>query len=85
MCGFALRSLPGAGVRPVGCREVRPKYREGVSVPAADDGIDKTGHQLLALHQHNEQEGATSVVERLRLGQRVAYVSDAGTPGSSVF
>ncbi len=46
-------------------------------------GIDKTGHQLLALHQHNELEGAISVVERLRLGQRVAYVSDAGTPGIS--
>ena len=37
----------------------------------------------MALHQHNEHEGSVSVVERLRLGQRVAYVSDAGTPGIS--
>ena len=38
---------------------------------------------LLALHEHNEAEAAQSVVQRLREGQRVAYVSDAGTPGVS--
>jgi 16S rRNA (cytidine1402-2'-O)-methyltransferase len=38
---------------------------------------------LLALHEHNEAEAAQSVVQRLRDGQRVAYVSDAGTPGVS--
>lgn len=43
-------------------------------------GIDKSGHQLLALHQHNEEEAAQNVLDRLRTGQRVAYVSDAGTP-----
>ena len=46
-------------------------------------GIDKHGAQLLAVHQHNEAEAAQSVVERLRQGQRVAYVSDAGTPAIS--
>ncbi|RYF67426.1 MAG: 16S rRNA (cytidine(1402)-2'-O)-methyltransferase [Comamonadaceae bacterium] len=46
-------------------------------------GIDKGGAQLLAVHQHNETEAAEGVVERLRQGQRVAYVSDAGTPGVS--
>jgi 16S rRNA (cytidine1402-2'-O)-methyltransferase len=46
-------------------------------------GIDKTASQLLALHQHNETEAAQTVVERLRQGLRVAYVSDAGTPGVS--
>jgi 16S rRNA (cytidine1402-2'-O)-methyltransferase len=46
-------------------------------------GIDKTGGQLLAVHQHNETEAAQTVIERLRQGQRVAYVSDAGTPGVS--
>ncbi len=46
-------------------------------------GIDKHSHQLLAVHQHNEAEAAQSVVERLRQGQRVAYVSDAGTPAIS--
>ncbi len=38
---------------------------------------------LLALHEHNEAEAAQTVVHRLQAGQRVAYVSDAGTPGVS--
>ena len=46
-------------------------------------GIDKTGAQLLAAHQHNEIEASAGVIERLRQGQRVAYVSDAGTPAVS--
>lgn len=43
-------------------------------------GIDKP---LLAVHQHNELEAAQGVVERLQRGERVAYVSDAGTPAVS--
>ena len=43
-------------------------------------GIDKP---LLAVHQHNEAEAAGGVVERLQRGERVAYVSDAGTPAVS--
>ena len=43
-------------------------------------GIDKP---LLALHQHNEAEAAGGVVQRLQRGERVAYVSDAGTPAVS--
>ena len=46
-------------------------------------GIEKSGSALLALHQHNELQAAEQVVARLRQGQRVAYVSDAGTPGVS--
>ena len=46
-------------------------------------GIDKTGGQLIALHQHNEAQAAHTVIDHLRQGQRVAYVSDAGTPGIS--
>ena len=46
-------------------------------------GIDKSAGQLLALHQHNETQAADSVIDHLRQGQRVAYVSDAGTPGIS--
>ncbi|MBE7366986.1 16S rRNA (cytidine(1402)-2'-O)-methyltransferase [Ramlibacter pallidus] len=44
-------------------------------------GIDKPA--LLAVHRHNEAEGAAEVVRRLQQGQRVAYASDAGTPGVS--
>ena len=46
-------------------------------------GIDKSGAQLLAVHQHNEAQAASGVVDLLRAGLRVAYVSDAGTPGVS--
>jgi 16S rRNA (cytidine1402-2'-O)-methyltransferase len=38
---------------------------------------------LLAVHQHNEAEAAHAVVARLQGGERVAYVSDAGTPAIS--
>ncbi len=38
---------------------------------------------LLAVHEHNEAEAAQAVVQRLQQGERVAYVSDAGTPGVS--
>jgi 16S rRNA (cytidine1402-2'-O)-methyltransferase len=43
-------------------------------------GIDKP---LLAVHEHNEAQAATLVIERLQRGERVAYVSDAGTPAVS--
>ncbi|MBX3603780.1 MAG: 16S rRNA (cytidine(1402)-2'-O)-methyltransferase [Piscinibacter sp.] len=44
-------------------------------------GID--GKPLLAVHEHNEHAAAAGVVERLAAGQRVAFVSDAGTPAVS--
>jgi len=43
-------------------------------------GIDKP---LLAVHQHNEREAAAAVLARLARGERVAYISDAGTPALS--
>ena len=45
--------------------------------------LDIDGKPLLALHQHNEAEAAQGVIARLQQGQRVAYVSDAGTPAIS--
>ncbi len=46
-------------------------------------GIEHGGTALIAVHQHNEAEAAQQVVARLQAGQRVAYVSDAGTPAIS--
>ncbi|WP_225785509.1 16S rRNA (cytidine(1402)-2'-O)-methyltransferase [Xenophilus sp. Marseille-Q4582] len=46
-------------------------------------GIERSPAQLIAVHQHNESGAAQAVVERLLRGERVAYVSDAGTPGVS--
>jgi 16S rRNA (cytidine1402-2'-O)-methyltransferase len=38
---------------------------------------------LLALHAHNEQAASLAVLERLARGERVACISDAGTPAVS--
>lgn len=38
------------------------------------------GTPLLAYHEHNERELAPRLVERMRAGERIALVSDAGTP-----
>ena len=46
-------------------------------------GIDKSASQLIAVHQHNEAQTAHTVIDHVRQGRRVAYVSDAGTPGIS--
>ena len=46
-------------------------------------GLERPASQLLAVHQHNEAEAAQQVIARLQQGQRIAYVSDAGTPGVS--
>jgi 16S rRNA (cytidine1402-2'-O)-methyltransferase len=43
-------------------------------------GIDKP---MIAAHRHNENEAATALVTRIAGGARIAYVSDAGTPGVS--
>lgn len=40
-------------------------------------GIKKT---FFALHDHNEQQKAALLVEKLQLGQHIALISDAGTP-----
>jgi 16S rRNA (cytidine1402-2'-O)-methyltransferase len=39
--------------------------------------------QMFAAHQHNEREAAERIIARLRAGERVALVSDAGTPAVS--
>ena len=38
---------------------------------------------LQALHQHNEREAAQGLIERLQRGERIALISDAGTPAVS--
>jgi 16S rRNA (cytidine1402-2'-O)-methyltransferase len=46
-------------------------------------GVSKPSSAFLALHQHNETGAAEDVILRLQSGQRVAYLSDAGTPAIS--
>ena len=37
----------------------------------------------VAVHEHNEREAAQKLIERLRAGERIALVTDAGTPAVS--
>ena len=46
-------------------------------------GIDHPAGAWLAVHQHNESASSEAVLARLKQGQRVAFVSDAGTPAIS--
>jgi 16S rRNA (cytidine1402-2'-O)-methyltransferase len=43
-------------------------------------GLSKT---LIAAHEHNEREAADKLIARLLAGERIALVSDAGTPAVS--
>ena len=45
--------------------------------------IGVRARRLVAVHEHNEAAMAVSIVERIRLGETVALVSDAGMPGIS--
>ncbi|MEY4752777.1 MAG: rRNA ((1402)-2-O)-methyltransferase [Pseudomonadota bacterium] len=38
---------------------------------------------LLAVHEHNEGSAATGIIARLQAGERIACISDAGTPAVS--
>lgn len=46
-------------------------------------GIYGISKPLLAVHEHNEREAAQGITTRLQAGERIAYVSDAGTPAVS--
>jgi len=39
--------------------------------------------KLVALHEHNEMQRAAELVARMKAGETIALVSDAGTPGIS--
>ena len=63
----------------------------GADVVAAEDTRVTRGllthlgirSKLVALHAHNERAGAERIVAWISEGKRVAFVSDAGTPGVS--
>ncbi|MEO7031492.1 MAG: 16S rRNA (cytidine(1402)-2'-O)-methyltransferase [Herbaspirillum sp.] len=73
---ISLRALHVLGlVDAVACEDTRDTAhlltRYGLSKP------------LIAAHQHNEREVAQTIIARLQAGQRIALVSDAGTPAIS--
>jgi 16S rRNA (cytidine1402-2'-O)-methyltransferase len=60
----------------VACEDTRRTRRllSAVGLPAPP---------LIAVHEHNEASAGAQILERVRAGQRVALVSDAGMPGIS--
>lgn len=38
---------------------------------------------LISCHEHNEEQRANEIAERVRGGEAIAFVSDAGMPGCS--
>lgn len=80
LADISLRALHVlALVDAIACEDTRhtqPLLRTyGIAV-----GADKP---LLAVHEHNEAQAAEQVIVRLQRGERVAFVSDAGTPAVS--
>lgn len=76
VCDISLRALHVLGlVDAVACEDTRNTghllTRYGVSKP------------LMAAHEHNEREVADKIIARLQAGERIALVSDAGTPAVS--
>lgn len=77
LADITLRSLHVLALADaVACEDTRTSgallRQYGISPPA-----------MFALHQHNEQAASEKLVERLLQGERVALVSDAGSPAIS--
>ncbi len=76
MADISLRALHVLGlVNAVACEDTRH-----TQAMLRAYGIDKP---LLAVHEHNEAQAADHICTLLAQGQRIAYVSDAGTPAIS--
>lgn len=67
----AVESIKAAHV--VACEDTRHSQRllSHLGIP---------GKELVALHEHNEQQRARSLVERAMNGERIVFLTDAGTP-----
>ena len=76
VCDITLRALHVLSiVDAVACEDTR-----NTSHLMTRYGLSKT---LIAAHEHNEREVADKIIDRLRAGERIALVSDAGTPAVS--
>lgn len=76
VCDISLRALHLLGLADaIACEDTR-----NTAQLLSRYGINKP---LIAAHQHNEREVAEKILGRLQAGERIALVSDAGTPGVS--
>lgn len=67
----AVECLRGADV--IACEDTRHSSRLLAH-------LEISGKELVALHDHNEQERAGKLVERAARGEQIVFLSDAGTP-----
>ena len=76
----------------IGDISLRALHVLAIADAVACEDTRNTGHllnryglskHLMAAHQHNEREVADKIIARLLAGERVALVSDAGTPAVS--
>lgn len=75
-CDITLRALKALQLADaVACEDTR-----NTAQLMSQYGLKK---RLIAVHQHNERERAEQVINHLRNGERMALVSDAGTPAIS--
>ncbi len=76
LADISLRALHVLGLADqIACEDTR--HTQGML------GIYGISKPLLAVHEHNEREAAQGIIARLAAGERIAYVSDAGTPAMS--
>jgi 16S rRNA (cytidine1402-2'-O)-methyltransferase len=76
VCDISVRALHVLGlVDRIACEDTRNS-----ATLLARYGIAKP---LLAAHQHNEREVAQKIIALLQAGERIALISDAGTPAVS--
>ena len=76
LADISLRALHVLGLADqIACEDTR--HTQGML------GIYGISKPLLAVHEHNEREAAQGIIARLAAGERIAYVSDAGTPAVS--
>src|SRR5450830_981988 len=76
VCDISLRALHVLTIADaVACEDTR-----NTSHLLSRYGISQ---HLIAAHEHNEHEAAEKIIVRLQQGERIALVSDAGTPAVS--
>ena len=65
-------------------RHTQPLLRTyGITVGNNAGHSAENKKSMLAVHEHNELEATEHIIARLQRGERIAFVSDAGTPGVS--
>ncbi len=87
ICGTPIGNLEDASprlVRVIGeCELVASEDTRRTRTLMSALGVSLTGRKIISIRADNESAGALQLVDALRRGKSVAYMSDAGMPGIS--